>query len=798
MVSATVKLPDGRSATVSGDSQEAVQAKIQQLLGDTQPDTVIHGGANPRMEHPTAPGQEMGGPGPQGLTPEDAASLTPDIQAFGQGAAARVKSYKDAILNKFRTPEERVDAAFQDIKTAKAQEKSDEQVPGGNPKGFRTAGKVAVDAGIGAVSSLGRGIGARVVGGGLAGAAATAADEPFSDNLAAAAAPGAGLGLLASTVGEVPNIAKNFVGSRIIKGYGNVGLKGSQDNALRATADARLAEIDQFPSEATGSGTLEKMESATNSAPGSPKFQAVRNRSDQIVASFERNARNMGASRANARNIVDAASKVYDGTVDSIADNARTAFVGELAPAAKIAGASIDPKTGIITGGKAIVPVPEYTRVLMLQYQAAKEAGASPGELGQILFRLKEATRRSNRLTLGGLQERLHQYGSGAYGRTGTTVGQALDANRYINDKQLYKALMDDLGNAADNLQANHFEPGGIKARFGTTGQTPAPPAQPGVGPALPPGRVMVEKGAGEYIPKDQPGPQARFEGNDIEGNLFSTGEDVNTVGQSLRNARDAFAAGMEPINRLKKQGIDQLLGSDKMLGSVEFAKRFRAMDTDQQKAVFDLLDSRRPELADRLRGVLFLEALDDAKIVRKSVNAFDPTTVEGTIDVPKFAANLSKNPDKLRLLVPKLKDSDAARVQAGLRTLSRITSANLEHGGPGGERNLMFLLTRSAQTAVSRNPIFAAGLLAGEVGPHVIEKWLYTPEGINALMKVHDVQPFRGAVSQGTREALSTLFGLAGQAEEERQALVDQAQAKDQQEQAQRGGMMYQQVGAH
>ena len=249
------------------------------------------------------------------------------------------------------------------------------------------------------------------------------------------------------------------------------------------------------------------------------------------------------------------------------------------------------------------------------------------------------------------------------------------------------------------------------------------------------------------------------------EGGAGQLGQEA---AEALRKARLHYAQNLQPIKELQGIAADRLLGVQKIASPREFTEKFLELEPTEKKLIFNMLNESSPELANALRGRLWTEILE-RNTKRSSASTINDTVP--TIDLESLAESLSDR-DLVDLQIlwddSTLSLADAERVRAGIAQLERLKdtgTAELSGGSRGVD--VVSRFRERAINAVSQSPEFMARLLAGEVSPHALERWLFTRDGLQALLAIGQSQPKRGAIAAGMNSLMRLSLDADAEAEE-------------------------------
>jgi hypothetical protein len=789
-----VRLPDGTIVknVPEGTTKKEVMARVSRAR-----EQQTRGGVDERLPRSVFLGTQTPG---EGDPRAGAAALATGTALAARAAGSRIRDVADAVINLVepiatgQTEREtaisrgqRAGASLQrEARERGITETAVEQglIPRSGASAAATVGRFAPDvtAGFGAFGAA-RSITGRILAESALGGVEGLSMDPFATTAAAIqnTGVGAGAGLILGTVGEGRDLFRSFVTGNAV----GRALKAREEqmtnigrDVFRPDEDARLAGFDLSIAESSRSGVLRQTEEMLGE-PGGPKEQFVFNRTQDMLQRFTDISRQFSNSDLTFDTALQQSFRVYDDAVNEIRQRAGDSFRTALQPGLRALGASVA-KDGTITGGRAVIPLNNFLGSLSRQARVLEEAKDFEAA-GQIRKQIQRFEEGDGVITIGGAQEILSDLSAQAAG-AGTAATRAASAGSRVKPAITMRALLDDLDEAANTLDSTISRPG-----QDVLGRRQVDATLEELGEQARGGRAL---GAGTQ-PEQTPGVPQQGRATQVEAEelfqvptteLDMSPQQARVAAKALRDAREAFRTEIAPLNALKKTGIDTLLGGEKLLGIDEFTKSFEGLAFSQKKRVLDLLDSRRPELGNVLRQSMWAEVLSDAT-VRSTASSVSRGADELIVDTDKLASRLmgSGAQREFDLLVPPGL-SDAARTEAlaGLQSLAKVNLKPDElRSGLG---TIIAGLREKSINFVSQDPGFLARMITGEVGPHVVERWLFTRQGLETLARIRGPKGLRGAVETG---AMTQLAELAVDAEVDRQALLAEAEKIAQEEAA-------------
>jgi hypothetical protein len=244
----------------------------------------------------------------------------------------------------------------------------------------------------------------------------------------------------------------------------------------------------------------------------------------------------------------------------------------------------------------------------------------------------------------------------------------------------------------------------------------------------------------------------------------------------ALQNARDGFADDMVALNELRNSAVDNMLGKAGAPAGENFVNTFLSKTPSEQRELFRFLDDFAPDQSSILRGQAW------AEIAAESITTVPRGNIRRTgVDFVNMSNKLAELPDTALAAIWDVTPTQANTMRDALDVLRSIGRG----GSIDATSGLKSAINRAEAAAInlaSRNEGFVARLVAGEMTPGAVERWLYTPEGARALLRVGNRNSTRGAVANG----IQTLMSLELQSQQEAAELEAEMVQAQQQEQAQ------------
>lgn len=618
-------------------------------------------------------------------------------------------------------------------------------------------------------------------------------DRSFLESMGTGFAPGFGVGAAFSALGETPGAAKRWLGKSMMEALEARGVYLRPDAHpfhldppqpdLGDRPASEVAGIPLQPYEALNADGLARMTAGASRTPGGPREALERQQAVSTEAIFSDLARrylpnaltpNGIFDRDTATVAVDLARQRFGALKDQMMGTVRDRFRSTLWPALVRAGASPGAGTGIITGGKAVLPASEYLRTLRDIAKQARETGVASDKLvplEQEIARIEA----DGGWTVGGFQNRLMIEGQRAFGG-GRNADSWLDLASTFEPRAIYNAMQRDLdkaialgdpaapqmGGAGAPNRTPYAGSGNLRATFedptmGPAGATPdtvpvGPTRASGYSerPGTPPRDPMALSD-----PSFDPYEDAYRAMDEAALSRLRAVGDTRAVATSLKAARDGFKADMDVMRQVNEAAVNRLLGDETgSLSADEFRERFFALKPDQKAETMRFLDQHMPTGANYLRGAMFSSLVDEARAARRVTPG-----ERDTIDIGTFAKAFgSMQRKEMEALLPSgMSEEGRRKVLAGMLTMETLSRAP-DIGMIGNQAGFIPRMRAASINLVLQNAGFVSSFMTGELAPAALERMLFTEKGIRGWVRLGEARP-------GSSAFMSALASLADQA---------------------------------
>lgn len=629
-------------------------------------------------------------------------------RALMEGAQQRFRELGNFFKRLGMTDEEAAAAAQQEAQrdaTAQVRLAEAARVSGVDPASLdlpRTAGTLVPDVATAVVPGAlpvrtGMGALARITAETAAGGVLGGASVPLDKDLTFqnTGLPALGSGVLGS-LAEIPQLGRNLI-------FAESRAALNSDAARVGKQVEDLTGIDLTVSELSSNPAAAQAEAAIGRVAGGPKDLFLKRRQQQIQASFDELDRTLNPQRLTTGTIIRQTKDAVEARVLELRNIAGTQFRADLQPGLRAVGARLDDQ-GRILGGRRVVPVTNVIEEMARQAELAREplSGVSPGALRSIEREIAELQALDERggLTFGELQRRVSEF-------TNPTRGAVKDATRAkenLDDRLILQAIFRDMQAAEDGLAVRIRE------------INPATSSGTGVGPVRP-----------------QDGPQT------IEGSGFERLNDPKqqrAVVAALRAAREGYARNFGAVKQLENTATERLLAKVGDPSAEEFAQKLVSLPKQEFADLMRTLDEYNAGASRALRGRIFYELVDKHTVADAGLSTLERAAP--TIQLPELLAEFQKMPfEKFQAFIGDgLTAPQSQRLRAGLLAFQKIAEGPQNQGST---RSILRKIEDFAINAASRDVGFLSRLGAGQFGPGLVERVLFTKKGRNALEALGD-----------------------------------------------------------
>lgn len=215
----------------------------------------------------------------------------------------------------------------------------------------------------------------------------------------------------------------------------------------------------------------------------------------------------------------------------------------------------------------------------------------------------------------------------------------------------------------------------------------------------------------------------------------------------AMHDARSEYKLDMTEIEGFSGSAVDNLLGKvagAKISNPDTFARAILKLPAEQFTELMTMVERQSPGTANNIRGLVFEQLVSRNSKTTSWAKLGDHKPRE--LQSGEMIQELQEmGADKFAALAG-VQPVTAARIQAGLQTLQKITKS-MDAKGEGRTYRQQF--EQYAINLASRDKGFVSRLLAGEMTPGVMEKLLFTKAGQDTLLTFASPRFGRAEIAQ-------------------------------------------------